>query len=149
MKKENEMMSAFTLIEVLLVIALIAILAAITIIAINPAKNFADARDTQRQSDVTQILNAVTQFTSESGQDIGDLGTIATCPLVTDIVTSAPLAGDVDLAASLVDEYLVAIPEDPTGATGNDTGYDICQSSNGRVTVSAPSAENSTISVKR
>lgn len=141
--------NAFTLIEVLLVIALIAILAAITIIAINPAKNFADARDTQRQSDVTQILNAVSQFIGD-GNTAADLGTIASCPTTTDIVTSAPLAGDVDLDAVLVDEYLVAIPEDPTTASGNDTGYDICiDSANNRFTVSAPGAESGTIEVKR
>lgn len=145
----SEAKKAFTLIEVLLVIALIAILAAITIIAINPAKNFADARDTQRQSDVTQILNAVSQFIGD-GNTAAGLGTIASCPTTTDIVTSAPLVGDVDLDAVLVDEYLVAIPEDPTGAAANDTGYDICiDSANDRFTVSAPSAENGTIEVKR
>ncbi len=38
----------FTLIEILIVIGIIAILATIVIIAINPARQFAQARDTQR-----------------------------------------------------------------------------------------------------
>lgn len=146
MKQNETTMGAFTLIEVLLVIALIAILAAITFIAINPAKNFADARDTQRQSDVTQILNAITQYTSTPGQTLSGLGTISTCPTTTDIGTDT---GDLNLESSLVPTYIVAIPEDPTAATTVDTGYDICQTTGGRLTVSAPSAENSTVSVRR
>ena len=49
----------FTLIEILVVIGIIAILAAIVIIAINPAKQFAQARNTQRTANVNAILNAI------------------------------------------------------------------------------------------
>lgn len=145
---------AFTLIEVLLVIALIAILAAITFIAINPAENFQDARNTTRQSDVTQILNAISQYLGD-GNTVADLGTITACDGTptgfSDIVTATPGTGEVDLQAVLVDEYIVGIPEDPTGASGTDTGYDICvTTANNRVTVAAPSAEGgSTIEVSR
>ena len=51
----------FTLIEILIVIGIIAILSSIVIIAVNPARQFAQARDTKRQSDVNAILNAVYQ----------------------------------------------------------------------------------------
>lgn len=141
----------FTLVEILVVVALIAILAAITIIAINPAKNFADTRNAQRSADVSQILNAVTQYTAEDGQQLSDFEdgtvTIPECPATVDIGTGAD---DLDLETSLVDEYIVAIPEDPSGATDTDTGYDICQTAGGRVEVSAPIAENDkTISVRR
>jgi prepilin-type N-terminal cleavage/methylation domain-containing protein len=137
----------FTLIEILVVVALIAILAAITFVAINPAKNFADTRNAQRSSDVAQILNAVTQYTSEDGQSVADLGTIATCPATTPIGSGA---SNVDLAAVLVDAYIVGIPVDPSVGTAANTGYTICKSDNGRVTVAAPNAENDkVISVKR
>ena len=59
MKKTKQ--KGFTLLEVLLVIALIAILAGIVIVAINPVKQLADGRNTQRRSDVNTILNAVYQ----------------------------------------------------------------------------------------
>lgn len=143
----NNKKSGFTLIEILVVVGLIAILAAITFIAINPAKNFADTRNAQRSSDVAQILNAITQFTSEDGNVLGDLGTIATCPAVTAIGTGV---GNLDLTTDLVDDYIVGIPVDPSTGTAADTGYTACRTANGRVTIAAPDAENGkVISVRR
>src|SRR5262244_1465255 len=55
----------FTLIELLVVIGILAILLAITLIAINPAKQFGQANDTNRRSAITQILNAIGQYTAE------------------------------------------------------------------------------------
>ena len=145
----------FTLIEILVVVALIAILTAITFIAINPAKNFADTRNAQRSSDVTQILNAVTQYTSEQGKILSDFHIVGgalpipTCPAVAHVGTAT---GNVDLS-SLVPTYIVGIPVDPAPlGTDADTGYTICQTS-GRVEISAPNALTDTvvktISVKR
>ena len=54
----------FTLIELLVVIGILAILLAITLIAINPNKHFQDARDTQRKSDVSAILDAIYEYES-------------------------------------------------------------------------------------
>ena len=136
----------FTLVEILVVVALIAILAAITIIAINPAKNFADTRNAQRSSDVGEILSAVTQYTSEEGHAIGDfVGISANCDVPSVIGTGA-----IDLDATLVDEYIVAIPTDPrllVGGSGTDadTGYTICTSGTSRVQIAAPNAENGAI----
>jgi len=145
-KAKTNQYQGFTLIEILVVVALIAILAAVTIIAINPAKNFADTRNATRSADVAAILNAVTTYTAEEGNALGDLGTVPLC-------TIAPAAigtGGVDVAASLVDTYIVAIPIDPSGGDDADTGYTICQTAGARVQIDAPSAENGkTITVKR
>lgn len=141
----------FSLIEILVVVALIIILATITIVAINPAKNFRDTRNAQRSADVMQILNAVTQFTSEEGNSLASLGTIPACPATgpgTGVIGTG--AGAINLSATLVDEYIVAIPKDPSGGTDADTGYTICQTAGGRVQIDAPDAEDGkTISVKR
>jgi prepilin-type N-terminal cleavage/methylation domain-containing protein len=139
-------LKGFTLIEILVVVALIAILTAITFIAINPAKNFADTRNAQRSSDVTQILNAVTQYTSEQGHALGDFGTIPLCTVTTACVgTSTAAPACVDLGTPLVDTYIVGIPKDPlveAGVKGTDavTGYTICRTASGRVTIAVPLA---------
>lgn len=60
MKKSPQ--SAFTLLELLLVIGIIAILAGIVIIAINPGRQLAQARNAQRTNDVETLYKASTQF---------------------------------------------------------------------------------------
>ncbi len=145
MLRKSHKLPGFTLIEVLVVVALVAILASITFIAINPAKNFADARNAQRSFDVGEILSAVTQYTSTQGNTVAGLGTIATCPTVTSLGTSG-----LDLSTTLVDSYIPGIPMDPSVGTAAVTGYNICKTATGRVTVAAPNAENGkVISVKR
>lgn len=147
-------LKGFTLIEILVVVGLIAILAAITIVAINPAKNFADTRNTQRSADVQQILNAVWQYGSEQGHALSDFGTIPLCTAVAAPISALPSgtppAGTINLYTLLVDTYIADIPKDPTTGDVNDTGYTICQTSGGRVQVAAPDAENGkTIVVKK
>ncbi len=159
--EENNNKEGFTLIEILVVVALIAILATITFIAINPARNFRDTRNAQRSSDVLQILNAVTQYTSEQGNDLDSLAVASTTVWGTGLTalplcsaTPAPIGTtadvSVDISAVLVPDYIVGIPSDPsvTTAPGN-TGYTICEEASGRVTVAAPNAESTTISVSR
>lgn len=61
MNKLLETKKGFTLIEILIVMAILAMIAAVVIIAINPARQFATARNTQRWAVVNSSLNAVHQ----------------------------------------------------------------------------------------
>ena len=135
MKKQK----GFTLIELLVVIGIIAILAAIVIIAINPARQFALARNAQRWSNVNTIINAVWQYGVDSQGTLPATITATSTEICKTGATSC--TGLVDLSVLTNNgTYVVAIPNDPKGASTNGTGYFIMQT-NGRVTVSAPSAE--------
>lgn len=143
MKKRNT--KGFTLIEILVVIGLIAVLATVVLIAINPARQFAQARDSQRTSNVTSILNAIGQRIADNkGVFEGTLG-VVTCPVLPTTLTEIGNTLDTCLAPT----YLNAIPTDPKLGAGG--GYRVMASSTtGRITVDAPSAEiNLPISVTR
>lgn len=123
----------FTLMELLIVIGIIAILAAIVIIAINPARQLAQSRNSQRWSNVNTILNAVHQYAVDNSGALP--GTVtAVCPATQSIGT-----GGADLT-SLTPSYLTAIPTDPRGGDAADTGYTICKTGENRVTVAVDPA---------
>lgn len=145
----------FTLLEILLVVAAIAILAGIVILAINPNKQLGDTRNGQRRVDINTILNAAYQYSIDNNGTLpSSIPTSATCstPSTNQICkTGGTCTSLVDLTVLTTSEkYVVSIPTDPTGSSTNGTGYFIAKNSNGRLTVCAPSAEQSaTISVTR
>jgi len=139
----------FTLIELLLVIGIIAILASIVIVAINPTKQLADARDAQRRSDVNTVLNAVYQYAIDNNGDLPTgIPTGAGNALEICQTDSSDCTGLLSLDV-LTGTYVVALPVDPGGPDNEGTDYTIYQNADGRITVSAPEAENGAISVTR
>ncbi len=152
-KKHPTSKKGFTLIEILVVIGIIAILAAIVIIAINPAKQFAQARNTTREAGVNSILNAIGQRIADNkGVFAGQFsGTSYTCgPLpASATAVGTGMAADTTTATGdlgcLVPTYIPALPLDPTAASGSNTGYTVAVGSSGRVTVCAPAHAESAI----
>lgn len=152
----------FTLLEILLVVAAIGILASIVLVAINPNRQLAQARNAQRRSDVTTILNAVYQ------KVIDEAATPPATPILTTITTSRNIirtdgatacstpAADgtgtdtpavttaINLATDLTTNgtYLPSIPRDPQAVGAACTDYVIARDTNNRVTVEAPRTES-------
>ncbi|MEK7536065.1 MAG: type II secretion system protein [Patescibacteria group bacterium] len=124
----------FTLIEILVVIGIIAILASVVIIAINPARQFAQARNSQRVSNVNTILNAI-------GQNVADNKGIWTCGSVYFSAATSSIGTSGKDLGCLAPTYIASsIPQDPSNGTDAVTGYEISTTTAGRFMICAPNA---------
>src|SRR5580700_7834640 len=90
MGSTQQINKGFTLIEILVVIGIIAVLAAIVIVAINPARQFAQARESQRVSNVETILDAIGQRMADNK---GVFAATSSCPMITVNSTSSIESG--------------------------------------------------------
>jgi prepilin-type N-terminal cleavage/methylation domain-containing protein len=144
----------FTLIEILIVIGLIAVLAGVLIVALNPARQFSQARNAQRWNNVDTIISSIIANTTDNK------GTF-TCVAGAVPVTATDMAvgtGNYDIGPCLVPTFAASLPVDPSAAgahwtspTDYDSGYSVARdATSGRITVTAPSAElGVTISMTR
>ncbi|MDD5050450.1 MAG: prepilin-type N-terminal cleavage/methylation domain-containing protein [Candidatus Pacebacteria bacterium] len=163
MKTQIARKGGFTLVEVLVVIGIIAILAGIVLIAINPSRQFAQARNLQRQSNVNEILNAIGQRIADN-KGVFRLATDSTCgqdiatTTIWKIASSTAISNAIDLNACLVPTYFPSLPIDPDAskayfktASDYNSGYTVQKdATTTRITVSAPFAElNEVITVTR
>ena len=146
----------FTLIEILVVIGIIAVLAGIVIIAINPARQFAQARNTQRESDVSTILNAIGQKAIDC-KGVFEATAVAcpvspVCPTAGTIPTVPTAAKNIGTTGGLVDLSCLAptyiatsVPFDPSSGDLTDTKYTIRINATGRYEVCAPAHQEAAI----
>jgi prepilin-type N-terminal cleavage/methylation domain-containing protein len=120
----NTKNKAFTLIEVLISSVLIALLSGIIIIAINPVGQIRAAKEAGYESDMKEILSAVTQYAAENGGDYPStmIGPPFSFTEITDSITN--------FCSDLVPDYLPRIPVRDDNGYFNDcndykTGYQI------------------------
>ncbi len=161
--KNKKHLSAFTLIELLLVVAIIAILSSLILVAFKPLQRFEDSRNAKRWSDVNALLNAIKLYQIDHGGEyyptiasmtpntyyqIGDATTGCDTPCYNPPVILQPTC--VDLWGLVDDGYIADIPYDPNaeGASWATTGYYVYKYNSGQILVGACYEEqgsNSTI----
>ena len=141
----------FTLIEILLTMSIIAILFAVVVFVINPQLRFEEARNSERNVEISTILNAVHQYRLDNNGTLPS--TITQTPTEICKTGAVSCVGLIDLSVLTTnEEYLIEIPIDPNGVcNSNGVCYEISKIGNsGRITVTAPDAEtSSTISISR
>ncbi len=150
--KVRQLTLGFTLIEILVVIGIIALLASVVIVAINPSRQFKLARDSQRLSNVTAILNAISQNTAEHKGIFDCTNQISN---TAKIIKSDNTTG-IDIASCLIPNYISSIPFDPSNTnahyidnTDYNTEYTVSSDAQGRIIVSAIGEITPNISVTR
>lgn len=136
--------SGFTLIELLVVIGTITILATVVLVAVNPGRQFMNARDTQRRADLYSLTSAIVQYSIDNN---GNLPDQTNFPSVGTCIGDTPPC--FDLASHLVPTYLPLLPNDPSSGTQTNTQYHIYQDINRKLIATASGEIATTISVIR
>lgn len=143
----HKTLKGFTLIELIVVIGIIAILGAITIVAVNPARQFSQARNAVRQSDTLSVLNGIHQYAADNNgafpATVAGLTAGATEEVCDSTKTTACPAGGIALNAIISPvAYISALPRDPqqTDAAAQDTKYTISRTTANVISICAPNA---------
>jgi len=138
-------------------IAIISMLASLLIVAVNPGRQFAKARDTQRSTDLYALLSAIYQYSSEhSGAWPDTDGNPVTSNFPTSATCIGTNPGCFNLAAAgvagetIVPVYMASLPQDPTtGNSPGNIGYTIYVDANNRIHASATGEIEGTITITR
>jgi uncharacterized protein (TIGR02145 family)/prepilin-type N-terminal cleavage/methylation domain-containing protein len=157
----SKIKSGFTLLEILLVVGIISILAGIVIVAINPGKQLATVRNTERKSDLKQLYSAITQYYITEGSYPSSLNSITELTEICDTgtATTSSTCGDLVNLTALVPTYITAIPVDPQGpvtallnklitplyATTGGTGYYVMKDTTNKLVLNTERAELGTV----
>lgn len=125
----------FTLIELLIVIGILAILATAVILVLNPAQLLAQARDSQRISDLGSVKSAIGLYlaTATSTLTLGETayatasttcGLSSGCTVSTDFTVDGGGWVDIDLTKTVGGSALAVLPKDPTDSATYQYAYD-------------------------
>lgn len=133
--------AGFALIELLVIIGIFGILLAVFLVAINPTRQFAQADNTKRVSDINTIISAVHQFSIDH-KGVFPVNMPAKGAPAVEIKSGA--VGNVgDICPDIIPTYISALPVDPevnggvaiTDCTAAyNTGYFVSIDTAGRIT---------------
>lgn len=126
-------------------IFLIVVILVVVIILINPAKKLLEMRNSQRRTDVANILNSVYQYALDNEGNLPSSITFKPTMICRTGAQSCDGMVDVSQIVSNKKYLLLSVPVDPTEKNTNSSGYQISKLSNGRISVSAPLAENKAV----
>lgn len=133
---------AFT--EGMFVLAFVGILFVIIYNLVNPLSNFSEVRDTQRLTEIRQLLLAYQDYLIKNpNNELTNL--MSECPTYSKIGIGED---KLNLEKFLVPEYINRIPVDPLLVDGDDTGYGICKKEGGRISIKSFKSEQKTIIVE-
>lgn len=152
----RKIIAGFTIIEILLTIGILGILLSTMMVVINPGRQLAKARDTERESHVVVILAVIMQYSSEHSGALPDTdGDPETSNFPTSLTCIGTDPGCFDLASAgeagetIVPIYTVEIPSDPKVGSSANTGYFIYVDDNGHLVASASGETKGAITLTR
>ena len=150
MERIKNFIKKFTPVQILLIVLAVIVFFGVLIFFINPSKQLAKMRNDDRRSNAQNILNAVYQYAADNNGVLP--ASITESPKMICRLKSASCEGLADLSEIVAQKkYISDIPIDPLEKNPNSSGYEIYKSSsNGRINVTAPKAENNaTISLSK
>ena len=155
LKKQKNKINGFTFLEILIAVSLIAILSSIVYININPEGRFRESRNSQRDADIHELLQAITLYKSDNNNQLPQSITSLTRDLYYQIGTGSdcddlcenPIINlentCLDLSFLSNNGYTTDIPIDPgnNGASALETRYFLSLSTEGLLTIGNCSEE--------
>lgn len=121
-QKEKNILSGFTLIELIVVIAVLGILSTVVIVAVNPTEQLSRGRDSSRKAAISQLGRSIFNYVTVKG--------------------AYPVQGTTWMTQLTASQDIKALPKNPTTvsasytgcttyATYGHTGYGYCYRNNG------------------
>jgi len=137
--------SAFTLIQLIIVMSILLVLSGATFIWVDPVARIGEAKNKRRTQDINIIAAAISEYASDHKGVLPIIGDVATSTkrVLCSSQSGSTLDCDGDSAICLkVDDsdfykYLFQFPHDPDKSNSEDTGYYLLKDTNGQLEIGA------------